>query len=293
VLRERRHKVVAIDIEGQTLLINGVHYAVPGSVGIVGDGGRILLHEIIRWPRDLFENPTRRNILTGLSFEACKYGHTLAYVRQKVAEILFSADTIVMHGQVGDIKGLFFSEQDYLMLRNKIRDVGGYYRITTTPSSMALQLATFLLLQREIQVGYHYAIEDAFYTLMLYYADMDAFEQVHGKSQNSIDFEDGWPTVSYPPNEQMSGLWECYAERWKVWPKSIRRRAFRNRPPPGDVLNQVDPVFPLRSPYDVNIESFDKFFNNKLIPIIIIGGGYVGISILPSLWSQRHCQRRC
>ena len=77
---------------------------------------------------------------------------------------------------------------------------------------MALQLPFSLLLQWEIQVGHHYAIEDASYTLMLYYADMDVYELVHGESQISIDLEDGWATV-LPTKRANEYLWECYAER--------------------------------------------------------------------------------
>lgn len=255
---------VAMDLEGQTLKINGILYGVPGSVGIAAMKSSVVLHEIIRWPKELLADPDRKNRLTGLSWEACQHGNTLAYVRKQVADVLSSADIIVLHGQSSDIKHLYFTSDDYEKWRHKIRDVGAYYNIRKREGgSMAVQLATYLLMGCCIQgMKYHYAIQDAFYTLMLYYADMDAIEECYEQCKYDVYDNNGWTEVRYPQNRQMSALYQRYQERWREWPHAIK---FRKLGKPRKLQEEdedafIEPDESRRPPYNVGVDGYSCFY---------------------------------
>lgn len=259
-------KIVALDIEGQTLRIDKILYGVPGSVGMVGNGRNIVLHEIIHWPRELLASDKPQH-LTGLDFKAGQYGNTLAYVRERVFSILSSADRIILHGQSGDLKGLYFKQAEYDEIRHKIRDVGAYYNIRRNGGTMAVQIATYLLFQEVIQgLQLHYAIVDAFWTLALYYADMDAIEDCYENCQNDIRYDNGWPEVVYPPNKTMSWLYQQYQAWFNEWPYPIKRRKVgkpRRLHHDDDDTEFVEPADEPRPPYLLSKSVFDPFYKRS------------------------------
>lgn len=257
--------VVALDCKGQTLKIENLLYGVPGSVGIVGMRNSIVLHDILRWPQKLLANPNP-NWLTRLSWEACQHGPTLGIVRSRVAEVLWSAKKIILHGQSSDLKSLFFTPRDYECIRHKIRDVGAYYSITHDNKPMSLQLATYLLFQTAIQGrNYHYAVQDTFWTLMLYYADMDAIEDVYENAKNNLRDNEGYLEVVYPPNHQMSALYREYQASHDDWPdaikfrKCLKPRLLHKEEDDHDLVDAT-PYNERRQPYTVPMHAYQQFY---------------------------------
>lgn len=264
ICKNKGLKVIAMDIEGQTLTINNRFYRVPGSIGIVGNGGDIVVHDIIHWPKDLLHQPDKPNYITGLDFKACQHGPTLAYARKKTAQALLDADIIVLHGQAGDLKGLFFNQYDYDLIKDKIRDIGAYYNIRTASiGCMSVQLATYLIFQEMIQgKKLHYAIQDAYFTLMLYYADMEDIEYTYESCKHDIIYEGGFTKVIYPPNAQMASLYLNYADNFDHWPLPIKLKKFGGERKLGIITDDETTIPDLarRAPYNTPLNFFQKFY---------------------------------
>ncbi|XP_074601148.1 uncharacterized protein LOC141855135 [Brevipalpus obovatus] len=225
-IAENALKVVSLDTEGQTLKFGKTPFKTQGSVGMVGGDGSIKLHELIRWPREYLIDPSKPNFLTGSCWDDMKYGPNLTIVRSKVAELLLTADIIVLHGQNGDLRGLYFSLADYERIKDKIRDIEAYYCHRRNGGSLALQFATYLIFGEVLQGrDYHYAIQDAYFTMLLYLADREEIEKTYQRYKNNITIDkEGFSHVHYPPNKQMSGLIRRHMDEFGDWPHSIRSK---------------------------------------------------------------------
>lgn len=257
ILNQKKLRVCGIDIEKSDVETVVGTKSLPIWIGIVDHDGNQLFNDIVRYPKKAIKFGT---VFHGVTFEQTRGADTWATVKRKVIAILKTQDIICVAGGVNDFISMGFDENDWEIIRPKVRDVNTYYRCVYNAPMIALKYIIFCLFGLIIQDGEHSPIVDAGFTLWSYLVDYEKFEEAHKDSINNPMYRLPYPHVDYGYNRQMSELIRRIMEVTNDWPMEIRKRPMGKPAKSFDVDNYCDGTDTLRPPFNqINLQIFEKF----------------------------------
>lgn len=174
-------------------------------------------NQIIWYPQSAIENIQE----AGLTVQHMEKARKFDDVRRDAIDTLLQYDMICVANGLDDFKAMSFTNQDWKLIRPRIRDVNYYYNPRPNPFlQFDMRLSRFLFFQKIIQNNVHSALIDAMYKLFLYLIDYENFEATFDEISSNLS-DPPYAIHLYPQNHQMAGLLRKIMDHIGGWPASL------------------------------------------------------------------------